>query len=84
MVCVCGEGGCCAALNADQLWALVMSHTVMSHEEGEGGVDQEERQGGQTDKGITQTHALTADVTTITCMTGTSTSFKSEKIFFFF
>lgn len=32
--CVCVEEGCCAALNADQLWALVMSHTVMSHEEG--------------------------------------------------
>lgn len=32
--CVCVEEGCCAALNADQLWALVMSHSVMSHEEG--------------------------------------------------
>lgn len=29
---VCVEGDCCTALNADQLWALVMSHTVMSHE----------------------------------------------------
>lgn len=31
-----GGGGrfCCVAPNADELWAPVMSHSVMSHEEG--------------------------------------------------
>lgn len=28
------RGDCCVAPNADELWAPVMSHTVMSHEEG--------------------------------------------------
>lgn len=52
---VCVLGRCCATLNADQLWALVMSHTVMSHKRG---MDQNERLRGQTDKGITKTCTL--------------------------
>ena len=66
-------GGCCAALNADQLRARVMSQTVMSHKAG--GTDQE----GSGENGQTkELHAATSDVSTISCMMGTSTSFKSE------
>lgn len=76
------ERGCYAALNADQLWALVMSRTVMSHEEG---MDQDERRAGRTDKGITQMHYAPhpAEVTAIAHMSRSPTSFKIENIYLF-
>lgn len=64
------EGDCCAALNADQLCALVMSHSVMSHEGGQA----RERREGHTDKGKRQTHTFTSDFTMVACSTERSMS----------
>lgn len=62
----CVVGGCCAALNADQLW---WCHSLWRHTRW--GMDRGERQKGRTDKEIT--HVLSR-----CSQNSSSTSFRSE------
>lgn len=71
-VSVCVRVCVCAALNADQLWAVVMSHTVMSHEVGR--TKRRDRQRNQTKS--TGSPLMLVRSHTSRC---TSTSFKFKK-----
>lgn len=67
---------CCVALNDDELWAPVMSHTVMSRDEG--WTWRTDRQ--RTDKNT----VCTSDVSAVISTPCPSASFKQDLFFFFF